>query len=75
MLYSFKLTMCMNEIKTFSDMSYHKMFASKAPFLGKLLAVVVLQDEVVRGRERHELQETGVWAQQIGKGSPRMKVK
>lgn len=36
---------------------------------------VLLQDEVIKGRERHNLQETGVWAQQIGKGNPRMKVK
>lgn len=67
--------MCKKEIKTFSDIKYHKMFASKAPFLGKLLEVVLLQDEVVKERERHKLQETVVWAQQIGKGDPRMKVK
>ena len=64
--------MCMDRIKTFSDIRCFKMFVSRAPFLRKLLNAMLHQNETVnQERERHESPETGVCTQEIGRGNLR----
>lgn len=57
-------------------MKCFKMFVSRAPFLRKLLDAMLHQNETVKQeRERHESPETGVCAQEVGRGNPRGMVK